>query len=469
MIRSAAPTAAALLLVLACAPQEPPPGGVRNLVLVCFDTVRFDSFRNALHANPAEARSQWTPRALRFGNALAPAPWTVPSVASVLTGRDARGHGAGVFASPVPNLDKEIPTGISADVPTLAEILSAQGYETVAFVAHPWFQSSYGLERGFASLTLERRRRHLAAAASKWLSWRTSRKDAPPFFLYLHFMNSHGHLGWSFEERRRRERFLQKDAVAAAVASAPGGSCDDRASPSCGHYLAYVRSIAEQLESLTEVLTTLEESGQLEQTVVVLYSDHGEEFNDHGDVERARGVDPRGIYGLGHGQSLYQELLHVPLWAWHPQLDGREVLGPVSLLDIVPTVLDWLGLDPAPGLDGRSLAPWLAGKAPPPEIDRPLFATGIAYGPQQASLVRLPWKRIWRGPEDGELFSLRDDMREQAPLAEPARAAALDAAIAAWLGAETPAPAPPPELSQEQIERLQSLGYLEGVPPRSSD
>ena len=475
MSRNALRTPAALLVVLAaigCSQQQSgpePTTGIRNLLLVCFDTVRFDSFRTAATNDPRDPQGNWKVRALRFGNALAPAPWTVPSVASILTGRDPVRHGAGVFASPIANLDKEIPSPISPDVATLAERLSEEGFETAAFVAHPWFESRYGLERGFESLTLETKRRRLAGMASAWLNWHTSSDDPRRFFLYLHFMDSHRHLRWTPQERHRRENFLHPKSAERALANAPGGVCDDRNAESCSQYLAYVRSIAEQLESLATVLKTLEESGQADDTVVILYSDHGEEFNDHGALERERGVDPRGIYGLGHGQSLYQELLHVPLWIWHPDLEGREVLGVVSLLDVMPTALDWLGLDGGAALDGRSLAAWLAGSAPAPEVDRPLFATRIAYGPEQASLIRLPWKRISHYSGDGELYDLLEDPRESDSRDEPAVAPELDAQIAAWLGRESPALANPPALSQEQIERLQALGYLEGVAPETDD
>ena len=117
---------------------------------------------------------------------------------------------------------------------------------------------------------------------------------------------------------------------------------------------------------------------------MILYSDHGEEFNDHAGVERALGGDPRDLYGLGHGQSLYQEQLHVPVWIWHPRLESRDARGPVSLLDLMPTALEWLGVDAPSELDGRSLAPWLEGRGPAPETQRLLFATRIAYGPEQA-------------------------------------------------------------------------------------
>ena len=198
------------------------------------------------------------------------------------------------------------------------------------------------------------------------------------------------------------------------MATAPGDRCADPDAVGCIHYLGYVQSIVEQLHSVFEMLDALEGSGLLSETLVVLYSDHGEEFLDHAEVQRARGVDPRGIYGFGHGQSLYQELLHVPVWIWHPELEGRTAAAPASLLDLMPTALEWLRLEGAlPELDGRSLAGWLTGGMLPPEEPRPFYATRIAYGPEQLAVVSGPWKRIWHGPSEREAIR---------PFAGPARA-----------------------------------------------
>ena len=227
-----------VLLALACSPTAEEPKGIRNLLLVCFDTVRFDSFRLATVVEPTSPVSKWSNRAVRLENVLAPAPWTVPSVASVLTGLDPIRHGAGVFASAVANLDREIPSPVSPDVPTLAGKLAAEGFDTAAFVAHPWFVSKYGLERGFGSVTLEKERRRLAGKASTWLSWRTADREARPFFLYLHFMDSHRNLSWNPRERHRRVAFSFVGLRDAARAKAPGGMCDDREAESCLHYIA---------------------------------------------------------------------------------------------------------------------------------------------------------------------------------------------------------------------------------------
>ena len=316
---------------------------------------------------------------------------------------------------------------------------------------------------GFAHLELEEGRRRLAGKAKVWLNWRTAEKDPPPFFLYLHLMESHANLTWKKGSYRSRASKATPTTLEAARANAPAGTCDAPASERCWHYLAYVQSVAAQMNSIAELLTALEDSGLLEQTLVMLYSDHGEEFSDHEAAGRSRGVDPRGIYGVGHGQSLYQELLHVPVWIWHPGAAARREQAPVSLLDLMPTALDWLGLEAEAALDGQSLLPWLERGTPAPAPDRALYATRIAYGPEQTAVLRGAWKQISYGRSMTELFDLSRDPGETQPL-QGGPSAELSAQLAEWSARAPAATAAPPTLSSEQLERLRSLGYLGGAP-----
>jgi arylsulfatase A-like enzyme len=250
--------------------------------------------------------------------------------------------------------------------------------------------------------------------------------------------------------------------------------CGDEDAPSCTHYLAYVQSIVDQLDSVARLLDSLERSALLSETLVILYSDHGEEFFDHEAEQRAWRVDPRGIYGAGHGQSLFQELLHVPLWIWHPDVLGRPLEAPASLVDVAPTALEWLGVEDVDAdWDGRSLARWVAGDQPPPGAPRPLYSTRIAYGPEQVAVVRGPWKRIVRTATERELFDLSRDPREREAVQRPEIERELDALLASYGAHEPVEAAEPPPLSEAQLEQLQSLGYLEdasqNAPPDARD
>jgi arylsulfatase A-like enzyme len=203
-------------------------------------------------------------------------------------------------------------------------------------------------------------------------------------------------------------------------------------------------------------------------------------------VSRQRDEDPRGIHGFGHGQSLYQELLHVPLLLWHPDLGGREVDLPVSLVDVWPTLSDWLGVSMPEGYEfpGRSFVAAVGSADSAPfawrddpvqwhrASDRPLFASGIAYGPPQMAVIDGITKLIWRESDNSrEYFDLRDDPNEQRPEldAEERVADRLESDLDRYFGWYDDQDYLPPELSDDVVEKLQGVGYLQGVDSGDED
>jgi arylsulfatase A-like enzyme len=459
----AAQLAAACIAVagLGCGegPSEQPPGeagreavtssqALRNVVLVCIDTVRYDVF-HALDDVGGDPFAAWSKRAVRFDRAQSTAPWTVPAVASALTGLHPQRHGAGRFDGPVANLGTTVPSALSEQVPSLPTLLFENGLQTRAFVAHSWLRLKFGLAQGLEALDYHKSDGEILRRALEWLQGLDA--EAEPFLLYLHFMRPHRHMDWDEEQVRTRRSHLT-DAQRAAVESIESMPfCRDPDSDPCARFLAYAQSIAELRRKLTWLLATLEKQGQLDSTLVVLFADHGEEFMDHARTQREWAVDPRGVYGHGHGQSMYQELLHVPLMVWHPSLEGGHSDLPVSLADITPSVLDWLDLE-APGVefDGEPLGPLLEAQAQ----GRPLFSTGVAYGPEQLAVVRGDWKRV--------LFQLSADPDERSPADEERIAAELDALLDGYAEpAGSAGPGHAPQLSDEAIRALQELGYLE--------
>jgi arylsulfatase A-like enzyme len=196
----------------------------------------------------------------------------------------------------------------------------------------------------------------------------------------------------------------------------------------------------------------------LASTVVAVFSDHGEEFLDHAREEAARKLDPRGTYGMGHGHTLYQEQLHVPLALWHPALAPGERPFPASLVDIAPTLLGWLGIAPGWRFAGIDLGPALGGAPFDPELA--LFSSSVAFGPEREAVVRGTHKRISDGGSGaGALsFDLARDRGERVPISDPALAS-LDALLAAYRGARGPG-AEPVRPTPKELEELQALGYL---------
>jgi arylsulfatase A-like enzyme len=194
--------------------------------------------------------------------------------------------------------------------------------------------------------------------------------------------------------------------------------------------------------------------GLWDDSYVVITSDHGESLGEHGIWE--------------HGMSVYQPELHVPLiLRWPKRLPaGRRVAGTVQLIDVMPTLIDHLGLAAAAGLQGRSLMPDIDGRAPKEPV--PAFAEGIKQGPEQQALYVGSWKLI-HGVQDGHrrLFELATDPEEQRDRAsshpqELATVSALldeQARVNARLAAAREVEEV--ELSAEQQERLKALGYLQ--------
>jgi arylsulfatase A-like enzyme len=203
--------------------------------------------------------------------------------------------------------------------------------------------------------------------------------------------------------------------------------------------------------SLGQFLTILAERGLHENTIVAVTADHGEEFLEHG--------------GFNHGQSLYNELLHVPLVLSVPDLSARaRVSEPVQLIDLAPTLLELTGVPVPMEFEGESLVGLATG------VDGGRFARREIYAsnslePVKMTVMREEWKGIYTAGSELELYKLDEDpgeLRNRA-LDEPELAAELVALMWSWRQSrrDRGRPAESREMSQEDVERLRSLGYIE--------
>ena len=181
----------------------------------------------------------------------------------------------------------------------------------------------------------------------------------------------------------------------------------------CKRNTIYVHAIQTLRQAVADVYQRLDEAGLLEDTIIVLFSDHGEEFWDHRAEAVERNEDPRGIYGFGHGQSMYQELLRVPLAIWHPDFAGREIREVVSLVDLFPSILAWLDVDN----DGTDLPGHMLPVADQHNTEpRIIYASGNSFGPQKIAAREGNKKTIWRLQTDQQdLFDLDTDPGEKHP------------------------------------------------------
>ena len=305
--------------------------------------------------------------------------------------------------------------------------------------------------------------------ADEVLAW-ADESPGEPFFLFLHLFDPHMSYEPPLEIAREFDPTL--DGV-------QHGDYDHLKQYIRGLHPAAVRVGPDELARATalydgEIRYTdaelgrlflgLEQRGLLDETLIVFNSDHGEEFDDHGSME-------------GHGWTLYDEVLHVPLILVFP--DGRgagaTVERVVQTIDVAPTILDLLDLSPPPSFEGRSLLPLVAGDDVGDWPDA-AFAQTQRFNVKW-SLRTDRYKLIYTldtgtnrfgvPVDDGfEMYDLQEDPGEQRDVYDEQRSVApeLVARLEAFARSKRELTAQQPELSEEQLERLRSLGYVGGGP-----
>lgn len=430
---------------------RPPP---RNLLLISMDTLRADHLGCYDYPKPTSPHiDALAARGTRFAEAFSTSAWTAPAHASLFTARYPTQLGI-VRYKQLSAVDKVRP-----EERTLAEVLADEGYDTRAFTGGGFVSSDLGFGQGFAHYANapahEQDLKYHLEATLKWL--KTRRDQERPFFLFLHFYDCHRPYD---PPARWAKRFVPD----------PKGSLEER--PLCKGKPPTADEIAQQVglydgqiayadHQLKRVFDTLERIGHRDDTLVVFLSDHGEEFLDHGRCDHIHGV--------------HDELVHVPLIMAGPGIPRGEVVhAPVSLVDVAPTVLDLLGVDPDHRMEGESLVTAMRGAKPARRYA--FFETGFKRG----SSVR-------RGARDGraklicnvndqplELYDLASDPGEHHNVlhtdALPHERARIERAYAKWRdGMHRPADestqgGDEPEkqkIDPELEKRLRALGYAE--------
>lgn len=416
-------------------PGRPP------VILISLDTVRADRTGLYGYERPTTpALDAFAADAVTFGAAIAASPWTLPSHASILTSLHPHNHGS------------VMPTRrLRESAVSLAEVLLDRGYETAAFTGSGYVSTKFGLAQGFETF-VEMRHRETGAIVERALEWLDARSDRP-FFLFLHTYEPHspyrdGRFADAAEAGSVGETFDRKDLEALRE-----GTWDP--SPEERRYVSdlYDGDIRSTDEALGVFLHALRDRGLLDRSLVVVASDHGEEMFER-NVRRS----------AGHGHSLYEELIRVPLVVRHPPAfaGGRRVAAPAALVDVPRTIAGALGIpwpDRSDGLDLRVLLS--PGPAPGREV---VLSEALRSGAQKRSLRGERFKFIVPlDPAGGEveLFDLAEDPREATNLAGAradlseryARlAAAYEAAHAA--GEEA-------IIDPELHEQLRALGYVQ--------
>ncbi len=365
--------AAAALPYLGAAPRLRRPRDSRpHIIFIVTDALRYDHVgANGYYRDTTPELDQWVAGAgATFRNATSAAAWTFPSTAAMMTGR-----------LPVRLAANWNHTTLATGVPTLAERLSTAGYTTAGFTCAPFSRANRGLGRGFAvyddSLALlpldaQGQAAQLNALAQQWLAaW----QGTGPLFLFLYYFDVHT---WYHPPAPYDVRYDAAYTGALTPAAYRNGEpvVSGALVPTprdIEHLVAlYDGEIAYWDAMLGQMLEFLRGRGLLDNAAVVVTSDHGDMFGEHGLWT--------------HGNSVYEEVVRIPLLVRYPGITaaGLTVDAPAQNIDIMPTLLEWAGAAPVAGLDGVSLSAVVGGPTAAPrdvfsEVDGVTDPTAWAF------------------------------------------------------------------------------------------
>ena len=452
------------LLASACGDDAPPAGRPPNVVVYVIDTLRADhlscyGYERTTSPRLDELSEQCV---VQFERAVAQAPWTLPSVASLLTSSYAVRH-------------RVVAGGrrIAEQVEILPEYLRRHGYRTAGFVGNPVAGRVIGADVGYDEYWGPEYAP--STSASEWIrDWHRDR----PFFAYVH--TTEPHIPYRPGRANLREPLPDPERVerlnAMLLRFAELTHADFAADGEAGRRMESLRAgLAAEIDLITAlydaeirradanlavVVESLREAGHWPNTVLLVTSDHGEEILDHGY--------------LLHDQSLHAELLHVPLLIRVPGVPGRRVGGTAQLIDLMPTLAELIGGEADPAWQGRSLVSALHGEAPPrtAKASRMNTKTRDPYilskrGSREFALLRGHFKAIYHADlDDVSLYDIAADPAETQDIARerPGLAAELREELEHWATSQREAPGlfTREALTAPEVRAMGALGYTLG-------
>ena len=430
-----------------------PDFGRPNVLIYVIDALRADHLGCYGYPKPTSpAIDAFAAQATLFENAVAQSSWTKSTMGSVFSGMGPSRHGANSATDILPE-----------EIETLAERVGKLGWQTAGFITNGVVSSLFGFDQGFGtyvrlgedntSSEIHKLSDQLNLEISRWFEDHDSER---PFFMYVHASDPHAPY---YPREPYRGRFAAglepeiglHDRVT-ALTQARASVEDDTAN---NLMALYDGEIAFNDASFAALIQMLEDNDLLDSTLVILMSDHGEEFYDHGRWE--------------HGLTLYSEQLHIPLIIRFPHRSWHGVKVPdiVQQVDILPTVLDVVGADVPAGLEGRSLVrlaarPGQQGARPP--------VISVLDKVESRNVESIVWGRyklihylVYDQPRpELELFDLALDPGETRNLAteEPILVGYLKTILSA-AREDRGYEALDAELDDEMRAQLEALGYLE--------
>ncbi|HUT30593.1 MAG TPA: sulfatase [Sedimentisphaerales bacterium] len=386
--------------------QGPEPGSHTNVILITISTLRAD------HLSCFGYNRRTTPNFDSFArtnalfrNAFAASGWMMPAHGSIFTSLYPTCHGA-----------THVDQVLADNQDTLAEILHDNGYYCMAFCCNPRLDSVHGFAQGFdlyddysvsimldsmgfetgETVDINKRRTNdfINDAAIRWL-----RNNAhQPFFMFVHYYDNH----WDYLPPPPYDKLYDPNyggpINGAEIAREPLFSNPPPAADVQHIIDLYDGEVKQTDNDLGEMLQFLRQQRLLDNSIVIVAGDHGEQFYEHGHTSH---------------QGLFEELIHVPLAVSvpGPKAEGKNIDSLVSQVDILPTILDYLGIPVSGACQGKSLKPLIEGRAD--TVNDVIFAEYTAAAVPDCYVVRSARYKYYEGVGEGFAYDLLKDPNEQ--------------------------------------------------------
>ena len=445
-VAAAAVTGGVAILVFWLLSDSPPRSP--NLIVITVDTLRQDHLGCYGSDTNTTALDKLAAEGFRFRDSVTVAPTTLPSHTSLFTGLYPARHGVRL------NGRFQVP----GEAQTLAEVLLAKGYRTAAFVGSAVLNKHYALDQGFQiynddvgsdvnSAQAQRRAADVSYAAIDWLEG-----VKEPFFIWVHYFDPHGpydppppYDSDYYEGDPRNSKHTSMDGISVVYYQNLDGITDIR------YPLAqYKGEITYTDKAIGQLLEAVDRCGLRDNTLVLMTADHGESLGENN-------------YYFDHGETLHDTSMRVPLIIRAPWLEGTRVVeGPVSLVDVYPTVLNLLDIEVPEGIQGQSVANYLVeGSVPDRELFMETLLPMTSKRPAIFGIQTEHWKMTLR-QNRVKLFHRISDPGEQKNVAKQ------HTVVRDWLAylikdyyQTQPLKAERFKPSPEHIEQLRSLGYIQ--------
>ncbi len=405
---------------------------MRNFIIISVDCLRFDFFKEAYEASALKKH----PHSLFFESAFTTSPWTYPATNSLLTGLYPHRHGAYQKNHYKRSVKEPWPSPLDLGVPTIFTELKALDYYTIGISSIFWALNEKCVFRGCDKIIRsEEQDVFYKNVKAEWVFEQftdtcVNEIDNRPFMAYMHLCDLHrpfdldlaleysngpielldGIDEWDLRPHLHdpeRVKLFKRNKVKLYKA-----------------LLAYV------LDRIHVLMESLKKNNLTDNTSIIITADHGEEFWEREDFQKqyydcGYRSEEEGLLGTGHGHTLFNEIVHIPLLFINPSfhLDAEQLSLPASLTDIFPTILEMAGSRPSSPLDGQSLFN--------PARNREILIEGTLYGYERKAIVSNGRKHIFSPYENSyvsyDTFSPPDDIRPAIDCADASIKAKMDA------------------------------------------